>query len=173
MKKLYFGLFIAFFIFALSACGSNEKVFEPKTSILKVEDVASMQVVGGLHGTKPSTLYKISDATGKALITKIVGWINSSDPLGTQPEYGRHGYRMLLKIQMNVGKPIYVEPGYKCVTLKSPPADIDISDQTQIDTMKSCGVLIDEIVLSNASINLRAKSPELYEWLSKGWKTEQ
>ncbi|MFC5651395.1 hypothetical protein ACFPYJ_20220 [Paenibacillus solisilvae] len=173
MKKLYIGLFTAFFIFALSACGSNKEVFEPKTPILKVEDVVSMQVVGGLHGTKPSPLYKISDATGKALITKIVGWINSSVPLGTQPEYGRHGYPMILKIQMNVGKPIYVEPGYKCVTLKSPPTDIHISEQTQIGTMKSCGAVKDEIVLSNTSINLRAKSPELYEWLNRRWKTEQ
>ncbi|WP_274654365.1 hypothetical protein [Paenibacillus humicola] len=161
----------AFIIFVMTSCTTNNIVFEPINRILQIEDIASIQVVGGPPRTKPSPLYKFSDGTGKALITKIGGWINSSVPLGTQPDYGRHGYPRILKIQFNAGKPIFVEPGYKCIKLKKSPADIYIPE-TQTVTIKSCGAIKDEIVLSSVSINLRAKSPELYEWLIEGWKTE-
>jgi len=101
-------------------------------------------------------LYQSSDVSAKATIGKINGGINSSTLVGIQPEYGRY-----LKIKMNNGKAIFVEPGYKCVTRELPD-----------HILKKCYAVKDEIVLSLDSKQVRAKSPELYEWVMEGWKKE-
>lgn len=100
---------------------------------VKVENVISMQVLGGLASTKPSPLYKNNTVIGKEVITKITAWINSSVPIGEQPGYGRHG--------------LFVPEG-------------------QIGIFKNCIEVKDEIVISNTELSLRAKSPQLYEWLN-------
>lgn len=133
------------------------------TQSLKVEDIASLQVVGGLPGTKGSPLYQSTNETGKTIITKIVSWINSSKPIGVQKEHGKHGYPMVIKLKMNDGKFMYVETGYTCVS----KTNADGSGS------KSCTTLKGEIVLSNDSTKIRAESPELYEWLNAGWKNEK
>lgn len=149
------------FIIVTSACSSNSNAL--KTQSLKVEDIASLQVVGGLPSTKGSPLYQNAEETGKTIITKIVGWINSSKPVGVQKEYGKHGYPMLVELKMNDGKIIIVEPGYKCVS----KTNADGSGS------KSCTSVKGEIILSNDSNKIRAESPELYEWLNEGWKKEK
>jgi hypothetical protein len=75
---------------------------------VKVENVISMQVVGGLASTKPSPVYTYNTAIGKEMITKVVSWINSSVPIGEQPDYGKHGYPRVLKIQLSMENPLYV-----------------------------------------------------------------
>ncbi|AZN39917.1 hypothetical protein [Paenibacillus albus] len=130
---------------------------------LKVEDVASLQVVGGLPGTKGSPLYQSTNETGKTIIAKIVSWINTSKPTGVQEEYGKHGYPMVIELKMNDGKFMYVETGYNCV----------IKSNADGSGSKSCTTVKGEIVLSNDSTKMRAKSPELYEWLKAGWKNEK
>jgi hypothetical protein len=117
---------------------------------------------GGLPGTKGSPLYQITEETGKTIITKIVGWINSSKPVGVQAEYGKHGYPMVLKLKLNDGKFIFVEPGYTCVSKTNADGSV----------LKSCTSVKGEIVLSNDSIKMRAESPEFYGWLNEGWKKE-
>jgi hypothetical protein len=142
-----------------------------KDKDVKVENVISMQVLGGLASTNPSPLYKNNTAIGKEMITKVVAWINSSAPIGEQPDYGKHGYPRVLKIQLSMDT-LYVEVGYKCVTSNSPPPGL-FGPEGQIASFKSCSEVKDEIVLSNNKLNLRAKSPQLYEWLKKmgeDWK---
>lgn len=167
MISLYLKLFTAVFIsFALVTCSFNNATLTASPPILKLQEVASMQVVRGLAGTKPSPLYTNEDANGTAMITKIVGWINASVPLGTQPEYGRHGYPRKLKILLNNGESIYVELGYKCVTSKTPPPGVYSPHHDAV--YKSCSNVDNEIVLANSSTQTRIKSSELYEWL-KSW----
>jgi hypothetical protein len=54
MNKILNVLFIVLFILVTSACSSNSNVF--KTQSLKEEDIASLQVVGGLPGTNSQWL---------------------------------------------------------------------------------------------------------------------
>jgi hypothetical protein len=138
---------------------------------IKVENVISMQVLGGLAATKPSPVYKNNTANGKEIITKVVAWINSSVPIGEQPDYGKHGYPRVLKIQLINEDPLYVQVGYKCVTSKSPPPGI-FAPEGQDASFKSCYEVKDEIVISKPKLNLRAKSTPLYEWL-KRWENSE
>lgn len=156
-------LMAAVIIPAFAASASTESpVKSAKLLSHKYEDVASLQVVGSLHFVKGSPLYQTTDETGKAKIRKIIGWINSSKPLGVQKDYGRHGYPMVIKIKMNDGKIITVEPGYKCVSYKLSNGNV----------LKTCSYVKDEIVLRDDSNQILVKSPELYEWLIKDWKKE-
>ncbi len=156
-------LVAAVIIPGLAASASIESPVRPaKLLSHKYEDVASLQVVGSLHGIKGSPLYQTADETGKATIRKIIDWINSSKPAGVQKDYGRHGYPMVIKIKMNDGKIITVEPGYKCVSYKL----------SNGNGLKTCSYVKDEIVLRDDSNQIVAKSPELYEWLIKDWKKE-
>ncbi|WP_201004113.1 hypothetical protein [Paenibacillus glycanilyticus] len=139
-----------------------------KDNKVKVEDVVSMQVVGGIHGTKPSPMYKNNNAIGKEVITKVTDWINSSIPIGVQPVYGRHGYPRILKIQLTTKESLYVEVGYICVTSNTPPPGV-LTPKGETYIFKSCSELKDEIVIGNSTSSLRAKSPELYKWL-KMWE---
>src|ERR1700730_2973170 len=161
MNKISNVLFIVFCIIVTSACSSSSNAF--KTQSVKVEDIASLQVVGGEPGTKGSPLYQNTEETGKTIITKIVGLINSSKPVGLQAEYGKHGYPMVIELKMNDGNFIFVEPGYTCVS----KTNADGSGS------KSCRSVKNEIDLSNDSTKMRAESPELYEWLNEGWKKEK
>jgi hypothetical protein len=69
---------------------------------------------------------------------------------------------MVIKLKMNDGKFIIVEPGYKCVSKTNADGSV----------LKSCTSVKGEIVLSNDSIKMRAESPEFYGWLNEGWKKE-
>lgn len=137
---------------------------------VKVEDVVSMQVVGGLAGTRPSPMYKNNNAIGKEVITKVTDWMNSSIPIGVQPVYGRHGYPRILNIQLTTKDPLYVEVGYICVTSNTPPPGVLIPKE-EIGIFKSCSELKDEIVIGNSTSALRIKSPQLFKWLKMWEKT--
>jgi|HigsolmetaGSP11D_1036233.scaffolds.fasta_scaffold12686_1 hypothetical protein len=185
MKKFQSILFAVLLIIALSACNLEtnvsktqslnandadslqitniaEKQRTPMQSLI-AENIESLQVVGGLPGTKHSPLFLNTEEAGKSTITKIVGWIHSAKPVSGQTEYGKHGYPMVISIKMDDGKMISIEPAYDCVS------------QTNADgsSSKTCTSIKDEIVYSNDSIKIRAKSPELYEWLKEGWKQEK
>jgi uncharacterized membrane protein len=176
MKKISNVLFIVLIIIVTSACSLNSNASNSlnantsnslnsnaaNTQPLKVEDIASLQVLGGLPGRAGSPLYQNTKETGKTIISKIVGWINASKPVDGQTEYGKHGYPMVINLKMNDGKMIIAEPAYNCVS----KTNADGSGS------KSCTSVEGEIVLSNDSSNMRAESPELYEWLSEGWKKE-
>ncbi|SFS76823.1 hypothetical protein [Paenibacillus sp. BC26] len=141
---------------------SESPVRSEKMLSVKYEDVISLQVVGSLHGIKGSPIYQTSDVTGKFMITKVIDWINSSTPVGIQPDYGRHGYPMVLKIKMSDGNIISVVPAYKCESNKLENGNL----------LKACSNVNDEIVLYNNSGQIRAKSPDLYKWLTGDWKKE-
>jgi hypothetical protein len=160
MRRIVFVPFIVFIIIIMSACSQNSNA--SNRQLLKVEDIASLQVVGGKPGTKPSPLFQNTDKSGKTIITKIAGWINASKPISGQTEYGKHGYPNVVSLRMNEGKIITVEPAYDCVS------------KTNADGSgtKTCTPAKSEIVLSNDSNKIRAESPELYEWLKEGWKKE-
>ncbi|MCM2999993.1 hypothetical protein M3647_21185 [Paenibacillus cellulositrophicus] len=185
MKKFQSILFAVLLIIALSACNletnvsktqslkSNdgdpsqianiaEKQRTPMQSLI-AENIESLQVVGGLPATKHSPLFQNTEESGKSTITKVVGWIHSAEPVSGQTEYGKHGYPMAISIKMDDGKMLSIEPAYDCVTQKN-------SDGSG---SKTCNPIKDEIIYSNDSIKIRAKSPELYEWLKKGWKQEK
>lgn len=166
MKKLAIILFMLAWLLSLiqSAEASEDKK-------IKVENVISMQILGGQASTKPSPLYKNNTVIGKEVIKKVTAWINSSVPIGDQPDYGRHGYPRVLKIRLNMEDPLYVEVGYKCVTSKSPPHGLFVPEG-QIAIFKSCFEVKDEIVISNTKLSLRVKSSRVYEWLKMWEKIE-
>lgn len=156
MKRFRTTLLAFFLITVLSACTSE---MVSKTQTIKAQDVESLQVVGGLPGTKGSPLYRQTDDKGKSIIAKIVGWINSSKPVSGQTEYGKQGYPMFVNLKMNDGKMYRIEPAYNCVSVS--------------DNSKTCTPVNDEIVLNQGSTKIRLASPELYEWLDNGWKQEE
>ncbi|MEV5027875.1 hypothetical protein [Paenibacillus sp. LPE1-1-1.1] len=67
---------------------------------------------------------------------------------------------MVINILMNDGKKKIVSPAYKCV----------YTTLVNGNGLKQCAPVNGEIVLRNGSNKIRAKSPELYEWLQNGWK---
>jgi hypothetical protein len=185
MKKFQSILFAFSLIIALSACNLETNV--TKTQSLKTNDtvslqimnttenqhtpmqsliaenIESLQVIGGLPGTKHSPLFQYTEEAGKATITKIVVWIHSAKPVSGQTELGKHGYPMVISIKLDDGKMISIEPAYDCVS------------KTNADGSgtKTCTPIKDEIVFSNDTNKIRAKSPELYEWLKESWKLEK
>jgi hypothetical protein len=164
MKKFQSIFFAGLLIFALSACTLETNVSEatPMQSLI-VENIESLQVVGGLPGTKHSPLFQNTEEASKATITKIVGWIHSAKPVSGQTDYGKHGYPMVISIKIDDGKMISIEPAYDC------------ESKTNADGSgtKTCTPIKDEIVFSNDSNKIRAESPELYEWLKESWKQEK
>jgi hypothetical protein len=125
-------------------------------------DVESLQVVGGLPGTVGSPLYLSTESTGKAVISKVIEWLNDSKPINGQTEYGKHGYPMVISLIMNDRKTLEVEPAYECITHTNANSSIS----------KACTPVKGEIVLSKESNKIRLISPELYEWLEKGWQQD-
>jgi uncharacterized protein YwbE len=132
----------------------------PIMPLLMGEDVASMQVVRSLPGQQ-GHMYKNTDKTGKITITKVVRWINASKPVGGPAEFGK--YPMLIKVRMNDGRLITVSQAYKWVH----GTMTDGSGFSQATPIKG------EIVIRNGSNTMRAKSPELYDWLQEGYKQEK
>lgn len=161
MRKLLIVSVIAFFMIVTSACSLNTNT--SKLQSINVGDVESLQVVGGLPGTKGSPLYLNTVQSGKTIITKIVGWISSSIVVGGQTEYGKHGYPMGINLKMNDGKFITVEPAYNCTS----KINSDGSGST------TCAPVKGELVISRDSKKIRVKSPELSEWIKDGWKQEK
>lgn len=130
--------------------------------LLMLGNVESLQVVGGLPGTKGSQLFQKSDDKSKEIITKIVGWINSAKPVKGQTDYGKHGYPMVITIKMNDGSTVSVEPAYDCVT------------KTNVDgsVFRNCTPITGELVIFNDSKTL-VESSELYKWLKEDWQQEK
>jgi hypothetical protein len=135
----------------------------PQTQKLNVVDVESLQVVGGLPGVKGSPLFLKTDTHGKAMISKAVEWINSSKIADGTTEFGKHGYPMVVRLKMNDGKIVIVEPAYNCI----------LKTNEDGSGSKTCTPVKDEIVLSKDSKQIRLTSPEIYDWLQKGWKQEK
>ncbi|MDQ0896424.1 MULTISPECIES: hypothetical protein [unclassified Paenibacillus] len=161
MRKIVVVPFIVLITIVMSACNPNLNA--SNRQLLKAEDISSIQVVGGLPGTKHSPLFQNTDGAGKTTISKIIGWINTSKPISGQTEYGKHGYPMVISIKTDDGKMITVEPAYDCVS------------QTNVDGSgsKTCTPAKSEIVLRNDSNKIRAESPELYKWINEGWEEEK
>ncbi|MDQ0888820.1 hypothetical protein QFZ81_003908 [Paenibacillus sp. V4I9] len=160
MRKIVVFPLIVLIIIVMSTCKSN--LSASNRQLLKTEEIASLQIVGGLPGTKHSPLFQNTDGNGKTTVTKIASWINASKPIRGQTEYGKHGYPMVVSLKMNDGKMITVEPAYDCVS----------KTNTDGSGSKTCTPAKNEIVISKDSNKIRAESPELCKWLSDGWEEE-
>ncbi|TFE25202.1 hypothetical protein [Cohnella luojiensis] len=133
--------------------------YSPIISLLKGEDVASMQIVRNMPGEQ-GHIYKNTDQSGKTTITKVIGWINTSKPVSGPAEFGK--YPMLIKVQLNDGRLIIVSQAYKW--FHGTMADgRGISHSAPIKN---------EIVIRNGSNMFRAKSLELYGWIEEVCKQE-
>ena len=150
---------------AADSVATTKTAVKPLTAMqaLTAENIESLQVVGGIPGTKSSPVFQNNERAGKTVITKIVGWIHAAKPAGGQTEYGKHGYPMVISIKLDNGKFMSIEPAYDCVST----ANADGSG------FKTCTPIYGEIIFSNALNKIRAESPELYEWLKEGWKQEK
>lgn len=135
---------------------------------LQADHIQSLQVVGGMVGTKHSPQYGNSDITGKSVINKFAMWIHTAAPTGIQPEYGKHGYPMVIRIMMDDGSELSVEPAYECVSTTYEDGRVH----------KTCNSVPDEVAISSSAFDpntnaVRVRSPEIYDWLQEGWKQEQ
>ncbi|MFC5648225.1 hypothetical protein ACFPYJ_03660 [Paenibacillus solisilvae] len=145
-------------VMLLSAC-SSIKAAEP---IIPPQAVTSLQVIGGLHGSKNSPLYLPLDSTGTNVINKVVGWINHSPSVRDETLMEKHGYPKILRIVTKDGNHLDAEPAYHCESKK-------LDDYR---TLKTCTNIGGEVLLSSGSGRLRLHSQALYDWLIEGWKQE-
>ncbi|WP_409343374.1 hypothetical protein [Paenibacillus sp. MBLB4367] len=124
----------------------------PKMPLLRGEDVTSMEIVRNMPGEQ-GHMYINADESGKATISKVMGWINASEPVDGLAEFGKR--TILLKVRMNDRRLITVSQAYKWVhgTL------VDGRGYSQAFPIKG------EIVIRNGSNLIRTKSTELYDWL--------
>lgn len=133
-----------------------------KLPAMKADNVASMQVVGGLPGTKHSPLFVGSEQAGAEVIDQLVGWINAAQIIDVQPDYGRHGYPMVVRIRLKDGGEITLEPAYECTTT------------TKADrSVKTCHAIKGEVALWDDTGGTRIAAPPLFDWLQSlqgGWK---
>lgn len=113
-----------------------------------------MQVVRNMPG-EHGHIYKNTDQSGKTTITKVISWINTSNPVSGPVEFGK--YPMLIKVQMNDGRLIIVSQAYKWV------------HGTMADGkgFSYSAPIKNEIVVRNGSNTIRAKSLELYGWIEE------
>ncbi|MDQ0888865.1 hypothetical protein QFZ81_003953 [Paenibacillus sp. V4I9] len=173
MKIKFVALLLLFTIFiALTGCYNNSKEKTPReltaqsvSELITIENVESLQVVGGLPGAKGSPLFQKNDAKGKDIITKIIGWLSSAKPVNDQTEtqYGKHGYPMVIEINKNDGRTTYIELAYNCVSKTNPDGS----------GTKTCTAAEGEVFIYNELIKTRVNSPRLYEWLNEGWIKEE
>lgn len=160
LKNQYVRLLSLLSIVIIAACSSiKAQAIGP---IVQVESVSSLQVLGGLPGSKDSPLYRPANGAEIAAITKIAGWINRSSSVRDETQFERHGYPNVLRIVTKDGKQIDAEPAYHCESRK-------LDDSR---TLKTCGIIDDEVLLSDGSTRLRLHSPELFDWIITGWKQE-
>jgi hypothetical protein len=140
---------------------TNEKP-KPIQQFLNAGDVNSLQVAGGLPSNeKPNPLWK-EEAKGTKVISKVMGWLNSSEIVNGETNWGKHGYPNILNFYLNSGQIAVVEPAYNCDTTKDDKGYVT----------KRCTTANDEIIFNYESKHIRLKSPELYDWLQGGWKNE-
>ncbi|RAU92729.1 hypothetical protein [Paenibacillus sp. YN15] len=145
MQKLVCVHTVILFITVMTACNSASQ-------LVKVEEITSIQIVRNMPG-EHGVFYKDNDEIGNLKIKKFVRCINSSIPISGSTEFGK--YPMIIKVEMKDGKVIIVSQAYTW-THKT---------LTNGNVFSSAVPKKDEVIISYGTARLRAKSPELYEWL--------
>ncbi|MCR2803643.1 hypothetical protein [Paenibacillus soyae] len=125
--------------------------------VLIEEDVVNMQVFSNTPRGECHS-FDYVNASGKSVIKEVVGWINTSIPTEGTSEFGK--YTVLMDIRMNDGKLFTIARAYSWEHGKLPNG-YSYSSATPIEG---------EIVIRNGSETMRAKAPELYDWLENQWK---
>ncbi|WP_342480585.1 hypothetical protein NST07_27925 [Paenibacillus sp. FSL L8-0340] len=150
MKKLV----IIYMVFAglFSSIQLAKASVQPK---LKTEDVSSIQANRIYGGAR---LFKESDGYEEVIISKVVKWINTSNPSEVPTEFELNKTPVSnLKIRMKNGDIAVIEPAYNCI----------FENQK-----KTCTIADGEVIYTQNNIRVRLKSLELYDWLLVGWQYE-
>ncbi|MDQ0888782.1 hypothetical protein QFZ81_003870 [Paenibacillus sp. V4I9] len=140
---------------------TNEKP-KPIQQFLNEDKVNSLQVEGGLPSNEKLNPFRKEEVKGTKVISKVMGWLNSSEIVDGETNWGKHGYPNILSFYLNSGQIAVVEPAYKC----------DIKKDDKGYGTKRCTPANGEIVFNYESKHFRLESPELYDWLQGGWMKE-
>lgn len=142
---------------ALTMPKSSEQPLSKSQGILKIDDVESVQIIGGLVDAKPRTsLYTNESRSGKQMISNVVSWVNAAMPVEGATEFGKHGYPDTIQIERANSSTVRINHAYNCVV--SPVKENGTAT-------KSCSPVDGEVVLTKDSVKTRLASSELFEWL--------
>ena len=144
---------------ALTMPKSSEQPLAKSQGILQIDDVESVQIIGGIVDRKPRTLlYTNESSSGKQMISNIVSWVNAAVPVKGATEFGKHGYPDTIQIERTDSSDVRIEHAYNCVV--SPVKENGTAT-------KSCSPVDGEVVLTKDSVKTRLASSELFEWLKR------
>lgn len=120
----------------------------------------SVLMIGG----RPGAPYRGTEWTGEApILPRITGWLAAAKPVPGPTDVGRHGNPMAIRVKLADGRHIDVEPAYDC----------DSRNLSTDRILRTCSPAAGEIVISCESGKIRAKSVEMYAWLTEGYKSEK
>lgn len=149
------GVLAVAFLLTAAAVRTDEPNSWNKT--IRGEEVISVKLVGGKPGDDMRGTIRTKD---DSIIAKMTGWLQAAKPVRGQTEYGRHGYPMAAELTTENHQKMKVEPAYDCVSVTN----------TDGSGVKTCKPAENEIVISRGEEKRRAISPEIFEWLTAGYK---
>ena len=161
MKKCLILLFITA---ALLLSGCSEKPNIP--NIPNIDNIKAVNLNlnsnPGAHQLIP--LLHLNDSRDKGTMVKVLGWLNASQLVGEDKTHviPKGGGPTVLEIELENGDYVYIEPALDSITSKL------ASGSTLIEMHP----VNDQVVLKNKDGAVRLNSPELYAWISGGWKED-
>lgn len=142
---------------------SNEKM-----PLLSVADIVSLQVNLGLPSNRKPPLLNSMNEYDNKIIKKVVNWLNSSETIGNEKFYGKHGYPTTVSIKLRNGDYIFIEPAYI----------INVTKKRDGNTTFTGSQIKGEVVFEKRNQDdkllkrIRLKSPEVYDWLKEKWRED-
>ncbi|WP_219834286.1 hypothetical protein [Paenibacillus sp. R14(2021)] len=137
----------------------SPSIFSAKKPLI-TEDVQSLQIVSGMAGhAKLSQMFRTNDKRGQLIIAKVVIWINSAKPVNGMVGAGsvKGGLPNYIEMKTDSGELYQVHLAWDCTSG---------SGWTNCNTVKG------EVNIYDKDGGKRVSSPELYDWIKNGWKSE-
>jgi len=155
MKKCLILLFIMA-ILLLSGCSE-------KPNIPSIDNIKTINLNLNMASNSIPPLH-LNDSRDKETIMKVLGWLNASQLVGEDKAHviPKGGGPTVLEIELENGDYVYIEPALDSITSK-------LANGSTLIEMHPVN---DQIVFKNKEAAVRLNSPELYAWISGGWKED-
>lgn len=161
MKKCFMLLFITA---TLLLSGCSEKPNIPNIPNIDNIKVVNLNLNSGPGANQLIPPLHLNDSRDKETIMKVLGWLNASQLVGEDKAHviPKGGGPTVLEMELENGDYVYIEPALDSITSKLANGS----------TLIEMHPINDQIVFKNKEAAVRLNSPELYAWISGGWKED-
>ncbi len=155
MKKCLILLFITA-ILLLSGCSE-------KPNIPSIDNIKTINLNLNMASNSIPPLH-LNNSKDKETIAKVLGWLNASQLVSEDKAQVivKGVGPTVLEIELENGGYVYIEPAFDSITNKLANGS----------TLVEMHPINNQVVFKNGEKAVRLKSPELYAWISGGWKED-